>query len=104
MDRRIVKVASLGAVGALILTLSIAPPAFAGYASGYRSCNTPKSVTLTSVFSGSYGYHSYGGAIQYIYNPDPGMYWSKQTYSAMKAGNWAIYANSPLAYYTASCI
>lgn len=96
----------LGGLAAVALTVVTATPAFAGSASGYRSCTAPKSVTLSSITPASYGYHQYtaSGQVIYIYNPNPGYPFSKQTYGSPTATNWSIWVDAPLTWHAASCI
>jgi hypothetical protein len=90
---------------AAFLVLGVAGPAFAGEASGFRSCPVPKSVTLSSTIQAAYGYHYYAASsdVQYIYNPNPAVAWFKQTYGSPAATNWIIWADGHLAYSNAGC-
>lgn len=94
----------LAAAAALALALVSATPAFAASASGYRSCTSPKSVTLSTVMQGTSGNHYYAVSNQMFNFTNPsGAAYAKQTYGSPAATNWSVYSSGPLNYYNAGC-
>lgn len=96
----------IAAAAAVALTLVTAVPAAAYGTGGYRSCTAPKSVSVTTVTTGSYGNHTYVALNQVFQmtNPNPGVAFAKTTYGAAVATNWTVYSNGPFSYASASCV
>lgn len=97
--------ALIAAAAAAALVFASAAPAFADERNGSRSCNAPKSVSITSQLQGTSGYHYYlatGQTFNFtLTNPD--VAFVKTSYSAALSSNYKIYATKAIYAYSASC-